>query len=149
MKRLSKVIIVTTLVTLGTVSAASFARDYGHHGRGGHGPGFNIERMADRLDLSNTQLAEIRAIVDNVRTEKREYRANLRDNREQIKALVKDGAADTAQLQVLADARGDLVAELTMQRAQVRAAIRAVLTPDQQAQFDELRESRRHRSRQR
>ncbi len=102
-----------------------------------------IERMADRLDLDGTQLESVRAIVDAHRAEQRALRDQLREGRAQIRALSTEGD-ETGELEALAEAQGDRMAELIVLKARMRSEIAAVLTDEQREAFAEMGERGRH-----
>ena len=145
MQGFKKVIIVTSLATLFAGTVVSTAVAQGGRGHGHGHKGINIERMAEKLDLSNTQLAEVRNIVDSSRDDVRQYRTSLKENRQQVRELMQADSVDGVALRSLADTQGDIVAELTVQRVQMMTAIRGVLDAEQQVQFDELSDKRKRR----
>ncbi|MGF1469144.1 MAG: Spy/CpxP family protein refolding chaperone [Sandaracinaceae bacterium] len=92
-------------------------RRFAHHRRGRH-----IRRAFAQLDLSDEQKAEIRAV-----------RERARADASSIRATETDPEARRAALRGL--------------REQVRGEIRAVLTPEQAAELDEIRASHPRRGR--
>ena len=147
MNKRNKLIIASALL-IGTISAGGVAFGEGRH-HGGHGLGFGpgperIERMAERLDLSDEQRDAIRAIVDKARPSFREYGDNLRDNREKLRELAQTENADQTAIRTLADAQGDTMADMIVLRTDVMREVRAVLTPEQR---EELKNRRSHHGR--
>ena len=149
MNRRNKLIIASALL-IGAISAGGIAFGEGrHHGGGdlgfGHGPE-RIERMAERLDLSDEQRDSIRAIVDKARPAFREYGDSLRDNREKLRELAQADDADQAAIRALADAQGGAMADMIVLRTDMMREVRAVLTPEQRKELENRRShhGRRH-----
>ncbi len=120
--------------------------------RGAHqmGPGhkhggraFNVDRMAERLNLTDDQRAQIEAIMEESRQQMSNQRDKMQENREQLRALMQQSPLNEAQVRKVADAQGDLKADMIVLRAQKRAKINTVLTDDQRAQLEEMRGKRR------
>ena len=111
------------------------------HGARGGGERF-VERMAERLDLDDEQLASVRAVVDEHRAEQRALRDQLREGRALIRELSADDAYDEEELRALAETHGDAQAELIVLKAKMRSEISAVLTDEQRAQLAEMGERR-------
>ena len=115
--------------------------------RGFGDPAMMIERMAEHLELDDTQRQSITNIVDASKPEFAALRAAARDNREAIKALDVGDPAYGSELQNLSARSGELAAELTLLTGRIRGEIAAVLS-DEQLQMLEERMSRfgdRHR----
>ena len=140
----SKIFIVTTLLVASIVTSANAGPGQGGFNRGDFSER-RLDRMAERLELSGEQLTQIRTIIDETRPSLRTYHDQLRANRQQLRQLAKANSVDDNLLQALANEQGDLIAEMIVLRSQQQRAIRAVLTPAQQAQADALKGQRRHR----
>lgn len=157
MRALSKHIALSTLIAVGLMAGPVYAappvagatgqpesyakgdRRHGHRGEGG------IEHMAERLNLTAEQRGAIREIVDRQRPQMRELRDKMRANREQLQALGQGGALDETELRRLADAQGQLMAEMIVLRAKTRSEISAVLSEEQRRQREEMRQQRHQR----
>lgn len=142
MKNRSKTLIAASLLTVGALAAVP-AFSHGNDHERGHGRGPGIERMAERLDLTEQQQMQVRTIRDQSREAMRGYRDSLHDNRQKLRELVRSGNADEAGIRELADAQGAIVADMVFERARTMQAVRAVLTPEQQAQADTFMEQHR------
>lgn len=134
------------VVMVAAVAVVSFARE-GQHGVGRHHgfkDGFGhrfermIERMADRLDLSDQQRTEVFAVLDETRPARRDLRAALADHRQAFQEL--DPTADNyqTQLQGMADEIGQLASQTVMLMGQTRSKISALLTDEQRAQAKQM-----------
>ncbi len=113
------------------------------HGQHRFGSEARINHLAERLELSAEQRDRVRAIVDKARPAMRAVRDKMRDNRQALRALIQQDKAGDADIRKLADARGKLVAEMTVLRARVKSDIHAVLTPEQRDKLKQHSEQRR------
>jgi len=127
----------------------------GHHGdfAGGHGGGalqfleHAVPRLADRLELSDEQVAQIQAILDEAHPTIDGYLEQLRAGREAYRAANPNPMAfDETAFRAHAEAQHDLQIELMVVAATARAQVFEVLTPDQRAQLEEMRNNRNKRS---
>ncbi|MDQ2697041.1 MAG: Spy/CpxP family protein refolding chaperone [Pseudomonadota bacterium] len=146
MRKLGKAIIVSTLLAVASGAAYAGGRDghEGHHGH--HGHHFSVERMAEKLDLSAEQTAAVRGIVEGARPTFEQYHASLREKRQQLQELARSATADEAAIRALADEQGDIMANMIVERIRVKNQIRALLTPEQQAEAEKwLEHSGRHK----
>jgi Spy/CpxP family protein refolding chaperone len=114
---------------------------FGAH-RGGHG--FHLGRFARFLDLTDEQIEAARAIFDAARDETAPVREAQRALHAELKALLDSASPDAAAV-------GELVLSLHANRQQVQAIheaafedFKALLTAEQLAKLERLREVRRH-----
>ena len=148
-------LIVTTVAGIlligGVAVAAGGHRDgFGRGGFGGAafgGPAAMAPQMAERLirrlDLDDAQRDEVRAIVDAAQPELRELSDAMRDSREELRELAFADTQDPTALRTTADQQGDLIADMIVLGATVMGDVRAVLTPEQLDQLEEMFENRR------
>ncbi len=122
----------------------------GHPGMGG----FLLGRMADKLELTDEQRADIKAITEEAKPEAEEVRQAVR---EAMKAL-HEATADGTEAEIIAAGKavGDTMTEQALLRAarmKQRAArmerIEEILTDEQFAQFEELKAEMKKRMQQR
>ena len=149
MNKSAKIIVASTLI-VGILGVSGFAfGDRGHYGGGWSGKGFStekIERMADRLDLSDEQRDAVHEIVDKARPAFREYRKDLREGRKQLMELATRDEFDKAAIASLADNQGKIIAEMIVHGAEVMNDVRAVLTLEQRAEATEMMQNfKKHR----
>lgn len=159
-------IIIVSLV-LFAVSGNSLAQDAAgaagddgkprvrHHGsgRGFGSPEEMIGRIAERLDLDETQQQEVRNIMQAAQPTFASLRERSRANREAFVALDVSDPDYGAKLQDLSAESGELAAALTLVAGQLRADVSAVLTEEQRQMLAERMagladrgpRSRRHR----
>ncbi|ABA57196.1 hypothetical protein Noc_0677 [Nitrosococcus oceani ATCC 19707] len=143
---LASMLIVSSLGLVATVSAKQHSdrpdckRD-GHHMGAGykHGDkGFNVDRMARKLDLGDDQRTQIEAIMEASKQQMSDQRDKMQANREQLRSLTTQSPLDEAAVRTVADAQGDLEADMIVLRAQQRAKINAILTDEQRAELEDM-----------
>jgi Spy/CpxP family protein refolding chaperone len=160
---------ITTVTLIGGLLASSLAladphtdsylkdgRKGCHHGarsgkmegmKGMEGKGQYWEKMADRLKLTTEQRALVKVTVEKAKPRIADLRERMQTNRKALQELRQAGIGDESQLRALARERGDLVADLTIQRTQMRDDIRQILTDTQREQMRQMREEYRHEHR--
>ena len=114
------------------------------HGMYGHGMkgerGFNIERMAEHLELTGEQRSKIESIVEETRPRVKAIREQMRDNRKQLRELAAADTYDKDAVRKLADAQGALKAEMIMLRSEQKSRVRSVLTEEQRNKMQAMRD---------
>lgn len=141
------------LIALATAVSAMppGGRDCGNGGFGmGHdqrmmGKGPSLERLAERLDLTQAQRAQVEVIIETSQPQMLALRDEMRANRDDIKALVQQDGYDERAVRRVANDQGDRLAELIMLRTRQRYEIADILTEAQLAQLDAMRERRQGR----
>lgn len=116
-----------------------------------HGLGFfdrALPRMAERLDLTDEQLARIEAIVDDATPALESMAERLREGREAWREANDDPTVfDEGAFRSHAEAQQALRIELMVVVQKTKAAIFAELTPQQLEELEELREDAGQRPR--
>ena len=143
-RRLSLASIAAAIVIAAFVIGAG-ARPFGRQG----GPGFRhggppnpemmISHMTQALGLSADQAAQIKSIFEAERTANEPNAQKMRDIGDQIRAAGANGQFDEATVRTLARQQADLMVEQIVSRERSRAAVYAVLTPEQRTKFDSMR----------
>ncbi len=101
------------------------------------------KKMAARaalLGLTDTQQTRIKSIVTASREANAPLRLKLADNRKQIRELSRAVPFDEAAVRALIAGGESLRTELAISRIKVRNQIQTVLTPEQQAKAQQLRQ---------
>ena len=114
-------------------------RHFGGPGFGMPDPGMMIGRMADRLDLDDTQRESVKNIMEAAKPEMKALREQFRANHEALQAL----DAGDAEVQNIATSNGQLATEGTLLFTRIRGEIHAVLTEEQLAKAAEMKEERK------
>lgn len=153
-KSLVAAVVLASSAGLATIVTAMPSSDGQGCSRGGHhmshgrhsGDHFRkLDRMAERLNASDEQRAQIRAIAEGSRGKMDQLRGEMRTNRSQLKELIRQTPLDKAAVRGIAEKQGDLKTEMIVLRAQQRSEIKAVLTDDQRARLEQMRERKQSR----
>jgi Spy/CpxP family protein refolding chaperone len=136
---LSKAIAVAALAA-GLVLAQ---RGPGHQGgQGGTPPDpaqliqMRVDRLAELLSLTDQQKTAVTKILTDAETSSQAARTDMKNNRTALDAAVKKSDANAIQNASLAI--GTATGQLTAIQGNADAAIYKLLTPDQQAKFDQM-----------
>lgn len=122
-------------------------------GSGGMGddPGPRLERVLERLDLSDDQWVAVRGIVDARRDAMMAKAQEMRDARQALGQAIHADTIDEAAIRQAAANVATVEADMAVERARSYQAIRAELTPEQQAELsqmiDRFRENAPHHAR--
>lgn len=144
-KKFFTVTAIVLAVAAGLSIAVAQVTHSGRHGR--HG-GWMLQRMTAELNLTETQQARIKTILEAEKAKIQPLRQQLRQNRlDQAGSMT--GSFDEAQVRAFAGKQAQLMTDLTVERERARSQIFAVLTPDQRqeavALMQEHRQRRQHR----
>lgn len=148
MKRIFAILPVLAL-TAGLGAQAATADDYGprgpgagwHHQAGYHGgPGqgrglARLEAAIDQLELTDEQRTKVRAVLDGNRDAVRKTADEMRAAHQALRAEMDKDTFDEKAVKTLADKRGQLMAQMTVERARMASEVKAVLTPEQREQL--------------
>jgi Spy/CpxP family protein refolding chaperone len=107
--------------------------------RTGYGPGgvVGASALADRLDLSKEQRKKIRDVMDKARAKSRELGEDMYRNREDMQDTMTDKGYGP-EYDKLAHHQGELIGDMMVLRAKVRADVEAVLDDDQKKEYRKL-----------
>lgn len=111
----------------------------GKHGRGGRGGEFG-ERMAAKLNLTDTQKQQIKDSQQSFRNENKAFFEAARDTRRQIREAKEAG--DTARLESLKATAQSQHAQMKQLRDAQMQRIEAFLTTEQRAQWQAMKAER-------
>lgn len=120
---------------------------HGAHSRMGQGTDGGerfLNRMTDRLKLTTEQRSSVEAVLQKSKSQMANLKEKIQTNRKALRELRRDGNSDGSQVQVLAQERGNLVAESIIQRSKIRNEIQLVLTDTQREQMKQMREEHKH-----
>lgn len=119
---------------------ASYKSD--HHKQGGK----HMDRLMDKLELDQAQRDKVSTALEKNRANMQEQRHAMRDIRRQMHEAATSEAYDTARVKQLAEKKARIGAELGMQRNKTFHDIYQLLTPEQQARFQSMKNKRQHHS---
>ena len=136
---LAKLMPGTALISVLLLSAGAWSM--------GPAPEHDMERMlshmASELDLSNSQQTRIETLVEENGQQGAEDKQRMFEIRQQLKEMRAD--FDAGKAQKLADELGEIASRTAYRMSSNQAEIYALLTPEQQQQFDEMAERREKR----
>jgi Spy/CpxP family protein refolding chaperone len=102
-----------------------------------------IEQNAEKLGLDEETVAAVRKLADDSRERDERRLAGTREAWERLRALLDQELPDEAALLEQAGIISKAGAEAHKQRLQTTLRVRALLTPEQRAQFMEIRRQAR------
>jgi len=117
--------------------------DHKQHARA-HDGSRNAGRIAEALNLTDAQKEQAKAIHEKYRASSEDFRTQMRTVHDQLKAAKE--ANNTAEIERLTQQRQALLAKGKENRTAERNEFRSILTPDQTAKLDQMRESHRGKS---
>jgi len=107
--------------------------------------GMMMARLANKLNLTDAQRGQAKAIFQDLRTQAQPLRAQLQQGRQALMNAAESGqSAD--QINQLAQAQAAPLAQLAALRAQAFGKLYAILTPAQQQQFQAMQSKRSART---
>lgn len=104
-------------------------------------------RMLERLNLSEAQMTEIRALHEKARTDSEQYFAQMKTVHEQLKTIVESGTFNEEQARALLADKAKVETEMEIIRLRTDAAIYSKLSAEQKAQLAQLEQERPERHR--
>ncbi len=132
MKKYVIAFLVTLFLAIGTVIA------FGGITHGGFFAGNReefrqrlFERVSKELNLSEDQRIHAKTILEETKTRIEPLMATLKQNRESAKALGTDGVYDQQKAEELANAQGDTMKRLFLEKEKTKALLFALLDRDQ------------------
>ena len=150
-----KVIASLGFAAVVSVPALSIAADFDQGHKRGHGHGHRaqfmeqrFDKIAEQLALTEGQKAQIRADREATLGERKALRQQSRELRKQIQVALREGA-DQSALDGYAAELGALEVQKMQQRHQSRQQFLAVLTDEQKAELEALKQKRMEKHQQR
>lgn len=107
---------------------------------------WNLEHLSQTLNLTDSQKTRAQTIFQTARQSAEPIRQELKQNREELRAATKVSNND-GQIEKLATEQGRLLGKLIGIHAAASAKFYQILTPEQRAKADEMRERFRQRMR--
>ena len=127
---------MTAVAVLALGASLAFAAPGDWKGHEGHRAGLS-EKMAQKLNLTDDQKAQVKAIQTQFRTDNAAFLQNFRQTMQDFHAAKK--ANDTARLDALRPTVDSQKAQMKTLRQAQRDKIRNILTADQRAQLDAMK----------
>ena len=151
MNKLITTLLVSSLAMGGIAVAHADSEHSGkseHHGKHckkgkmGNKFGMRIERMAKKLDFSESQLKQAREIQAKYQPQMQTLYDKKKATRQELRAVMHADNIDQAAVKKLAQQQGDLNAQKIILRSQMRTEINKVLTAEQRTKMEEMRKNR-------
>jgi len=136
-----KRIAAASLGVLVSLSAAAWAM--GPRGGMDHDPGRMLTHMADRLELSDAQQEQLKSIVESGKEQSSADRKRLEELRGELEAM--HDSFDQGQAQKIADEIGEITSRMVYQFSSSYAGFYSLLTDEQKAELEQLKEERGER----
>ena len=103
--------------------------------------------LMEALNLTDAQKQQAKTIFQGARQSTQPLRQELRQNRQALAVAVK--ANDTAKIQQLSQTEGNLLGKVIAIRTEANAKFYAILTPEQRAKADQIRQQMKQHFQQR
>lgn len=107
-----------------------------------------MERMSSKLGLSETQKTQVQSLMQNQRNLMKPLRDEKRGLRKEMKALDPTAADYPAKLAGIANREAELVRQMTIAKGNKRQQMAQILTPEQRAMKQQMRDKRKAKYRQ-
>lgn len=104
-----------------------------------HGSGHFMHKMTKQLDLSEDQQQQLKALHEEDKTRMQAHHEALRENHEKMHELITSGGYTEDKASQLAEQQGTITTELARLRAGHMAKLYALLTPEQQKKFSDMK----------
>lgn len=127
------------VIALGGIFIFGQRGEAGRGGRGGHFGERGLLRMAERLNLSDEQKTQIKTILADSKTRVKPLMEEMRAQHETLEALGTDGQFDAERVEAAANAQTAASKQLIVEKEKTKAAVFAVLTPEQRTQAAALK----------
>jgi Spy/CpxP family protein refolding chaperone len=125
---------------LAAIPAALVAQPHGGFGSRGFGEGRMLERIADRLELSDEQREQVRAVHEVYRPDAEALADVMRAAREDLQEKIWSDSFDEVAIREAAGRVAAVSADLAVLRARVHGDVRQILTPEQIEKAELMRE---------
>lgn len=102
-------------------------------------------RLAERLNITDEQRDQIRALLKDQRSKDRPLLESLRETRTQLREATRFGQFDENSVRTLAQQQAQAMTDLLVSRERLKSRVYALLTPEQQNQLQELQQKMQDR----
>ncbi len=137
------IIAAIAVVVLGVTLAVHAEAKFRHASQTWGGPpmaGRFLQHMADVLDLTDAQQAQVKSMWQAERPNIMPLVQQLADAHKQMVAVTANGKFDQAQVQTIANQQAQTIAQLIVEKQKLQSQIYGILTPDQQAKFARIQQ---------
>lgn len=145
-----KIIIIISIVAVlvtGTIFAFANQRPFAQRHFGKRGIANNSEQFIERalnraavmLDLTDAQKTQVKAILEAEKPVVQPLVMQLAANRKEMQEITSSGNFNESQVQAIANKQGQLMSQLIVEKERVQSQVYAVLTPEQRAKAEKMR----------
>lgn len=145
MKKITVAIIAIALVAVGAIFIFAQKGDGRKFGGKGFGGGHPFLKMAEKLNLSDEQKTQIKTIMEDSKTRVQPLMKSMRESHQAMENLGKDGVFNETEVTNIANAQAEATKQLIIEKEKTKAAIFAVLTPEQRAQAAQMKDQMKER----
>ena len=117
----------------------AFEGECGHHWKHHHWGRHGHHHLWKKLDLTDAQKKEMFSIRLEERAKMKPLVQKLKAGRDQLRALPK-GQFDEAKVRAIAKEQADVITDLIVEKQRMKSRFYEVLTPEQRAKFEQMRE---------
>jgi Spy/CpxP family protein refolding chaperone len=140
-KRTIAILAVAALLVVGGIF--TFAQRTMHRGGFGMHGGHGAMMALKALDLTDDQKAKVKEIFETNKQTMQPIREQLKANHEKLAAM--KGNFDEVAVSAIAKEQGDLTAQMIVARQRVKSQIFAILTDEQKAKAEHMRDTIKER----
>jgi len=101
------------------------------------------ERVAEKLDLSDSQRDQFKQIHEQGRGEGKTIHEAMQKNRDALHKLNPSAKGYSKQVAQLANEKAELVKQMVVHKSEVRAELHAMLTPQQREKMSQMKMERK------
>ncbi len=99
-----------------------------------------LQHMADTLDLTDAQQAQIKQMWKDEQPAIRPLLQQLAEGHKRMVAATSGGKFDQAQVQAIASQQAQTITQLIVEKQKLQAKVYGILNADQQAKFERLQQ---------
>lgn len=140
MKKATITVIVVAVLAVGGILV--FAQKAAFGGRGGKMGGHGSGMAFHQLNLTDEQKGQVKQIMEASKEKMRPVFESLKANHDKLKEATNSGAFDEAAVTAIANEQGSLQAKMIVERERAKAQVYALLTDEQKAKFNEMKDKR-------
>jgi periplasmic protein CpxP/Spy len=134
--KLGRNTIIVAALAIALLAGTAFAQGPRHHGDEMFG--YMLGRMADVLDLTDAQQAQIKQIYTNAKPTMKPLWEQEHQSHHAMMGLITSGTFDAAKAQAIANQEAQIHAQLEVQHAQLAAQAYQLLTAEQKTKLAEV-----------
>ena len=108
-------------------------------------PGFFLEKAISKLELPAEQKTAVQVVIDQARPAGEKLRDEVKTAHEAMRTLLEQDSVDETAVMAQADAVGAAMTESRKHDLRTMLQVRALLTPEQRTQLQQLVEAKRER----